>query len=153
MSMHRWIEPALEASAELAEAFGYDGWATSEASPRLGNDVRGGLISIVGDGVLLQIALLTDGPTARSLAAGMLQMPECEVDDALVADSMCELANVMAGSLKSRASADGSELRLGLPVHVAGNIDAPPGASQVTLTHAWQGRTIDLLLIERESGG
>ena len=60
----------------------------------------------------LTVAVSADDACARVLGGNMFGMEAASVDDAMVADALCELVNMTAGLLKSAMAIDQS---LGLP--------------------------------------
>jgi hypothetical protein len=60
----------------------------------------------------LTVAVSADDACARVLGGNMFGMDAAKVDDAMVADALCELVNMTAGLLKSAMRIDQS---LGLP--------------------------------------
>ncbi|MCB9604029.1 MAG: chemotaxis protein CheX [Sandaracinus sp.] len=149
-----WFEATDAAASELADSFGFTPWHVDGPSerPPVFVDARGGLVSIVGEAKLLQVAVIVDAGTEERLAARMLDMPAEELDGAMVADGLCELANILAGSLKARTTDLVEGAKLGLPVHVRGVVEPPSGASYVYLTYRWEDRPVAVLLLERAPG-
>jgi hypothetical protein len=71
----------------------------------------------------VQIGIVGDEVSLRTLAAALLGLPAAEVAMADVADAMGEIANMVAGGVKTRMLAQ-VRVTVGLPVFVHGWIDA-----------------------------
>lgn len=86
---------------------------------------RGAVLPIDGE-YPLTVGLSSDQHGCTALAAAMFQVPESELSDDMLSDSLCELVNMTAGLLKSRLRL---EQLLGLPRIVpAGQPPVPPPA-------------------------
>ena len=84
---------------------------------------RAALLSIEGARPLT-VGLSSDQAGCAALGAAMFQVPDAEVSDEMLSDSLCELVNMTAGLLKSFLRLDQA---LGLPrIAPAGHPPVPP---------------------------
>lgn len=73
---------------------------------------------------------------AKSLASGMLQMAENELDDEMVNDAVAEISNMIVGSVKSNLCDRGFTCVLTIPTIVRGrdfSAEASAGSERVNL--------------------
>ncbi|HJL19585.1 MAG TPA: chemotaxis protein CheX [Sandaracinaceae bacterium LLY-WYZ-13_1] len=124
-----WRGAVRTASEDVLAGLGMAGIEVRERGAfRVSQGGCGSLISLVNDDVALQLAFMSDERGARFLAAAMLGLDDGELDTELVADALCELANMVGGLVKSHVTARTTGLRLGLPIHVDGAAVPPTGA-------------------------
>ena len=83
----------------------------------------GAHIPLLGGPSPLELALVGRPDQCRDLAAAMLQAADpSSISEPDTADAVCEILNMLAGSVKRRVSSGDLELALGLPVFVVGHV-------------------------------
>ena len=111
-------------------------------------------IALVNDAVALQIGVCAPDVACTALSKALLGIPEDEeITEDDVTDGIGEVANIIAGGLKSRLDDDYPALKLGLPVWSipqhgkhrkttdVGSVPMSIGDNPVTLTVMRQERT------------
>jgi CheY-specific phosphatase CheX len=84
----------------------------------------GAFVPISAGEASAQIGIVGDDRSLRALAAALLGVPPAEVASDDVADALGEIANMVAGGVKTRMLGQVAPVTLGLPVFVHGWIDA-----------------------------
>lgn len=119
----RWIE-AVEQSAQecLISMLGLDSVELSTASELPDGDQYAAFVAVITDESCVQIGLALREEDCRKMAKRifMVQTEEDSVSDEDMADSLGELANIIAGTAKAKVS--DSVGRLGLPLQLRGRL-------------------------------
>ena len=150
-SLQRWVEPVVAAAQEMADCFGFDGWKPQGVTDEETQGMRGGVISLVGQETALKLALLSDDDGVTHLAGRMLEMSREDLDDEMISDALCELANMLAGGVKTLVDVD-ETFRIGLPKHVK-LTSGPPAAAESLCVKVTLGRhPVHLLVMKPEAG-
>ncbi len=92
------------------------------------------MIGLSGD-LMAMISIHCDAYIAMDIAGAMLEMEFEEVDDD-VKDAMGEVANMIAGGLKSRLLDDGIDVTLAIPTTVVGkgySISSPKRSNRIVI--------------------
>ncbi len=85
----------------------------------------GALIPIVSAMSPVQIGVFSDEPSCERLARALLYAaPTDPLTRAEMIDAMCEIANMLAGSVKARVAGYATHAALGLPTFVHGPVEA-----------------------------
>jgi CheY-specific phosphatase CheX len=117
------------------------GWETNglEARPcPFPADDSGGYIALIGKGSLY-IGVSADSEGCQAMTRALLAMEPEEADPSNedVADALGEIANVLAGMVKTTMAAHDPSLKLGLPIVVHGQVergtDSEMAVSKVSL--------------------
>jgi chemotaxis protein CheX len=116
----------VETADEIATtALGFDGATMVSVSNQRPGPGNGAYVPLISDTLNLQFALMASAGTCAALAKDLLGMEQDDpLDDADIADAIGEIANIMAGGLKSRLVDADPGLKLGLPVVVCGYLFA-----------------------------
>ena len=100
----------------------------SVVGPRSGEgELSGGYLAIVGDKFSAQVAVASDPPTCRRIAARLFEEDEAAADslpEGDVADAIGELVNIVGGIVKTKMSEEDPTLQLGLPFVIEGVIES-----------------------------
>lgn len=86
----------------------------------LSDDSITGVISLSSDALHFSVALTFPVTTITAIAQRMLPGIEIEANQAMVADLVGEIANMVVGGAKNCLDESGDQLKLSLPVVVAG---------------------------------
>lgn len=90
----------------------------------------------------------------REVARAMLGMEETEeIEDELVSDALGEIANLVAGAMKTAVGTEGSSWRLGVPLYVEGSgwfLRAPTGSCFTAQRLTGGGRALQVVLCWRK---
>ena len=134
----KYIDPFIRSMSDLFSTMLDTTIQHGEASFGKGNVRTNGVIALIGFNGAMRgtIALVFPEATAKAIAIQFLG-GSVDVSDADVADSMAEMANMIAGGAKADfTQADGSPVILGLPTVMRGqgvSVDYPVGALWVDL--------------------
>jgi CheY-specific phosphatase CheX len=113
------VLPALITSAqEIATvSLGVGELTGGAVSPGWPSDVAGAFVTLSGERGDLTVGITATHSECGAMTRRMLLIPEDEaLDTADAIDAISELANILAGGVKSRMSHVDPTLRLGLPV-------------------------------------
>jgi hypothetical protein len=125
ISLHDWLLAAVSATEEVAEtALACQAGPLPQEAGGLGDDFCGSHIALFSDAGSLQISLLSTPEGCAALCRELLGMTpeEAELETAEVADAFGEIANLLAGSMKTQLNDKVKGLSLGLPVFISGQI-------------------------------
>jgi len=150
-----WMEALISAMNELAvTSLGYEEGTLVSKDSTLKEEFSGSYIALVGDNTSLQIGVGTTREGCTRLARDLFALePEDEdLSEQDEADALGELANVVAGGLKSRMSDHASDMQLGLPLMFHGTIEAPKHSEVSISVIRWNAAEVRLILL-RNSGG
>ncbi len=118
-----WLQTCAAALVEVATTMGLHGSVTGvgEGHP---SGVAGSYVSLVSRANAVQIGLVASVDGCRSIAAQLLGLEEETEDlaDPDMADGVGELVNVLVGVMKTHLQNQDSELALGLPVFLVGEV-------------------------------
>jgi CheY-specific phosphatase CheX len=83
------------------------------------------MIALVSDSASVQLGIASTKEGCQALARALLAMDPDEEDlpEEDVADAIGEVANIVAGQVKSAMSDTDASLRIGLPLFVQGKVD------------------------------
>ena len=127
--LETWSQATATSAIELASAIGLASFKPLQ-QPSLGtNAPSGAYLPLVGPKVAVQVGFQTTAQGCRELAKALLGMSEEDLAPDIVKDSICEIANMLAGLVKRRMVHLDSGIRLGLPIFVEGRIHPGPGTN------------------------
>lgn len=113
----------------------------------------GSCVALVGDKCAAEIGICTETASSDRLAMMMLGFGEGEeLDEETVGDAICELANILAGLVKTRVAATIPGFRLGLPVFFRGSMAVPAGSESGSVLLDVDGIAVRLLVLRSGSG-
>lgn len=127
----RWVDSVVDAMQDTVMMLGFDGFEVDrqQGTPE---GLQGAHIALVGATYAVHLGVLSTARDTQRMAQAMLEAEE-ELPQEDVADAMGEIANILAGGLKGAMLDVDEELKLGLPVYVAGRFDPPTSAANQTL--------------------
>ncbi len=128
----QWRDAVLGAATEIAQhALAMTGARFAASEHVATGALVGAHIPLVGGERPYELQLVGALETCQALARSILMMgPTDAIKPAEVADAVGEIVNMLAGGVKRRLGAGGSELELGLPVFVNGTT-VPTGKQSV----------------------
>lgn len=92
----------------------------------------GAHIPLLGGSQPLELAIVSSPDGCEALARAMLGT-DGPLTPAEIADALGELVNMLAGGVKRRLQAHGTELELGLPIFIRGHVEPTDRVSIVAL--------------------
>lgn len=106
----------------------------SADSPEPGS-LFGAYVPLVATGCQVQVGVVAELQACRALARSLFGMdPDAEFEaDGDVADALGEIANMVAGCMKSHMNERAPGLNTGLPLCVAGHVEPGAGAEHASL--------------------
>lgn len=114
-----WIEAAVDALRDRSSMFEAEGLDVLSISEQLPEQTSGAFISIAGGQQSVQLGVLC-GPAERQALAQKFLGDDTLLGQDDLADAMREIANIVAGGLKSAMLEYDPCLALGLPLFVEG---------------------------------
>ncbi len=122
--LNPWIVAARGAAVDVFDqALSLRGRALDTGVLTLGS--VGALIPIVSELSPVQIGVFASEPDCTRLARALLYAaPTDPITRAEMIDAMCEIANMLAGSVKARVTGYATHAALGLPTFVHGPVEA-----------------------------
>ena len=127
-SVDDWLDAAVSSAEELATvALGFEGASLVGKADKVAPELSSAMIALVSETASVQLGIATSRDGCQTLARALLAMEPDEADlpDDDVADAVGEVANIVAGQVKSMMSSTDTTLRIGLPLFVHGKIDYP----------------------------
>lgn len=123
-TLNPWIVAARGAAVDVITQALSRSCSVAEGHP-LPDQLMGALIPIVSELAPVQIGLFADEVGCDHMARALLYAaPTDPLKRAEMIDAMCELANMLAGSVKARVARYATHAALGLPTFVHGPIEA-----------------------------
>lgn len=127
-----WAAATTTSMEEVAmAALGLESCSTRATEAEASDADCGGYIPLLTDHESVQIGLATDFASCLRMARLLLVLDEADPDPPMseVRDAMAELANMLAGAIKTRVGAgrEGAAIQLGLPFFVHGRISPVAG--------------------------
>lgn len=127
-----WLQAACQAADELATTMlGFSQLMTIDCQLALDGLPEAAMkVALVGDPSKFHVGIVADAESGQALSRALLGMdPEDELEDADIDDSLGEIANMLAGGVKTRID---QSLTLNVPV-VHNNLDDLRKAAQLGL--------------------
>lgn len=124
ISKEDWLNALHESADELAQvALGLDGARPLDRKAVDPLGLHGGYVALVGDASAVQIGVASSPDGCQRLSKALLAMEPDEPDLPLedLADTMCEIGNIVAGGVKGRVDQQDGEMKIGLPLFVHGS--------------------------------
>lgn len=111
-------------------------------------EYQGAYLSLVAGQGALQIGIASDAAGCQALAKGLMGMSPADpaLDEAEMADAVCEIVNIVAGAFKGRVREKVGGLTMGLPVFFRGPAQ-PTGHTAVKVARLSAGAITAALLI------
>jgi len=147
--LDRWVGSIGETMTETSELLGLGTCTPREALDGLPSGLAGAHMSITGSTGAIHLGVLAPLAAHQQIAKRMLAM-EIEDEDLPVgdlADAVGEIANIIAGGVKSALSEWDDDLRLGLPVFIEGNIERSAGVAARTLRFDIDGAQVSVVVL------
>jgi hypothetical protein len=118
-----WLRALESAFAELASGtLGLQLPAAGEAMERPPVNGAGAYLPLLGPSGSVQVALVSSAEGCAAVARGLLALPPEEpLGPTEVADAVCEVVNLLAGSVKTKLR-ERMRLQLGLPTFFHGTV-------------------------------
>lgn len=148
IEVEEWLKITEAASEELVTTtLGYEGCAKSEVDI-LGDEQKyGSCVELLNDDMKMTIGIVTNREGSQKITESLLGMePMSEEDEA---DALGEVANILAGSIKTKAGDRVNPLQLGLPFYFKGEIHFKEPIEMALSHETWGDVKISLLVVQR----
>ena len=149
-----WLTAVLQSAEDLALNVLNAADVTFDAPVRgLPAATAGAYVALVGDEANIQFGVVATPGVSDALARAVLMIDdeeELSADDTI--DAISELANILGGGVKRLMAERDPTLRLGLPLFMAGTIQASQGADVWSIAMTFGGMTVHLLVIRHDKG-
>jgi CheY-specific phosphatase CheX len=150
-----WVEALVVAANELATgSLGFEEGSVVGTESSLSSVVSGSLVALVGQQSSVEVGICATKDNCVKLARSFLGMePEDEeLSSSDLDDALGEMANVLAGVLKSQLNGRVPPLQLGLPIVLHGLVGASSSAEMVVAKLQWEEAEAHFLLIRNAMG-
>ena len=128
---------------------GVDGWSRGESVHHAPPHLPGSFITLVSPSNSVQIGFVADRENCASLARMLLGLePDDDLEESDLADAMGEVANIVAGGVKTLMHGEDTALQLGLPIFVDGFVE-PSHRAEVLVTPIVMGEIMGQSIIIR----
>lgn len=146
--LENWVVAVTSAMEESAAMLGFGSCTLEGRHDDVPGDLRGAHISIVGDHGAVHLAVLSTEAGNDFIARTMLMMEEGEELSAEdVADTVGEIANIVAGGVKGALREWDGGLKLGLPVFIRGHIERGSATQAKSLDFSVDGTPVTVAVI------
>jgi hypothetical protein len=128
-----WQQAATEVATEIGSgvlAFGQCG--PPERVATIGDGRRGAYVPVLSGDYSLHVGVVSDDKGCASLTRALLGMAsdeEVSLDD--IHDAVGEIANMVAGGVKTKVTARGIPVQIGLPIFIHGHIESGAGTQAI----------------------
>ena len=154
-TLSEWIAAAQAAAAEVATTALCCGETHSavDAGPAA-ESLFGAYVPLVAADCQAQIGIVAEWPACQALARALFGMdPDTELDaESDVADALGELANMLAGCVKTRMDARVPGLNTGLPLCVSGHVEPSSCSEHATLGLSFDGVLLSVVVLLSPNG-
>lgn len=149
-----WIGKVAAAARDFSKvSLGTEKFEVRQMTKGLPKHISGSCIALVGDKCAAQIGICSDSVGCTRLASMMLGLGEGEkMEEDGVTDAICELANVLAGLVKTRVTETYPGFQIGMPVYFQGELGAGSGVEVGSVEVAIDGTLVHLIVL-RSTGG
>ncbi|MCP4602583.1 MAG: chemotaxis protein CheX [Proteobacteria bacterium] len=124
-SAREWLDASIIAAKELAQiALGLDGAELISIREGLPGESDSAYIALVGEKSSAQIGIASDAEGCQQIARTLLGMEPDEEDlsEEDVADAIGEIANILAGQIKTLMAEKSIDVVLGMPIFIQGRV-------------------------------
>ena len=149
-TLREWVNAAELAAAEVATTAlccSQVQLATRSLQPQ--QSLFGAYVPLVASDCQAQIGVVAEWQACQSLARALFGMePDSELEaESDVADALGEIANMIAGGVKTRMNAHVPGLNTGLPLCVSGHVEPSTGAEQAALVLSFDGVLASVIVL------
>jgi CheY-specific phosphatase CheX len=116
-----WLDATADAMAELCSTTLAMELRKDVGSPKLPSNLTGCFVALVSQDDSLQIGLASDAAGCQILARALFAS-DSELNETDVNDALGEIANILAGGVKTRMASTRRGITLGLPIVMEGHL-------------------------------
>jgi CheY-specific phosphatase CheX len=130
-----WQQAAVQVASEIAtNVLAFEDCLPAERIASVDAAGQGAYVPILSGNYSVHVGVVSDASGCAALARALLGMgPDEALTAADVHDAVGEIANMVAGGVKSKVTARGAEAQIGLPIFIHGHIE--PGGSTQSMVH------------------
>lgn len=129
LPISEWQRAAIEVASEIGESvLAFEQCGPPERIAAIGSGRRGAYVPILSGDYSLHVGVVSDDAGCASLTRALLVMGADEavsLDD--IHDAVGEIANMVAGGVKTKVTARGVPVQIGLPIFIHGHIESGAG--------------------------
>lgn len=125
LPIHRWLETALAATNEVAQAsLACEGIHLKGHDPATPEHPVGAYIPLIAGDDALHLGILASAEGCRSLSNALLGTEEGgeELPEGDVVDAVAEIANMIAGCMQRKLADEIPVVELGIPIFIRGEV-------------------------------
>lgn len=146
--LENWVVAVTGAMEESAVMLGFGSCTLEGHEDDVPGDLVGAHITIVGDHGAVHLAVLSTAAGNDFIARTMLMMePDEELSQEDIADTVGEIANIVAGGVKGALSQWDGGLKLGLPIFIKGHIERGSATQARSLNFTIDGTPVTVAVI------
>lgn len=147
-----WQQAAVEVASEIGvSVLAFGGTTPPERIAGIGNERRGAYVPILSGDNSLHVGIVSDESGCVSLTRALLGMaPDEDVSPEDVRDAVGEIANMIAGGVKTKVTEKGVSAQIGLPIFIQGHIEC--GGSTQTIVSQLTFDDVDVCITVVRSG-
>lgn len=130
-----WQQAAVEVASEIGvSVLAFGGTTPPERIAGIGDERRGAYVPILSGDNSLHVGIVSNESGCVSLTRALLGMePDEDVSPDDVRDAVGEIANMIAGGVKTKVTEKGVAAQIGLPIFIHGHIECG-GATQTMVS-------------------
>jgi Chemotaxis phosphatase CheX len=149
IAIQDWLKAAVDTAVELGSGvLGFPAAAELPPPPLLLPTGQGSYVPIQGPGFSMHIGLVSDLTDCTNLARALLGLePEENATLDEVVDAIGELANMLAGGVKSRLIGREPSQQIGLPIFIDGTIRSTPNMETAVGMIAMGSNRVNVLVV------
>lgn len=139
-----WQQAAVQVASEIAaNVLAFEDGSPPERIATVDAAGQGAYVPILSGDYSVHVGVVSDASGCAALARALLGMaPDEAVAPEDVHDAVGEIANMVAGGVKSKVTARGAQAQIGLPIFIHGHIE--PGGSTQCMVHRLKFNTTDV---------
>ncbi len=150
-----WLDAVVSSSKDLAStALGIDDFEVISIREDPAKDVESAFIALVGEQASVQIGVASSTEGCQQLARTLLAMEPDEEDLAEdeVTDAVGEVANIIAGQVKTEMAEKSISVNLGIPIFLHGHVKVTEEMELMIADVRMGSIPVSLLVLENHSG-
>lgn len=121
VTIDEWLSATVDSTAEFAATTLRGTLTHVEAHDTVPAQVTGCFVALVGEDESIQIGIAASASGCQNLAQALFASEE-PLDESDVSDALGEITNIVAGGVKKRVAAKRTQLAIGLPIVMDGQL-------------------------------
>lgn len=141
-----WQQAAVEVASEIIKnVLAFEQCSPPERIAAIGDGRRGAYVPILSGDYSLHVGIVSDDSGCANLTRALLGMTcDEQVTQDDIHDAVGEIANMVAGGVKTKVTARGTAVQIGLPIFIHGHIES--GAATQSVVSQMKFDDVDLCI-------